>query len=127
MDHQEAATIINETTAARTLGEREYTIADAITDAQFYRSHPEAVVDGGNAKRTIDTLLAALETSPCYLKGVREGIPTFTLLAYDFAGHLALTRWIVEAQAHGCRPEKVVQARGMLAEWARRTDLRWPT
>lgn len=126
MDHKEAATIINETTAARTLGEIDYKVADAITDAQYYRAHPEVIVGPTQAKRVIDTLLAALEASPCYFKGVREGIPTFTLLAYDFAGHLALTRWIMEAQDHGCRPEKVVQARGMLAEWARRTDLRWP-
>lgn len=127
MEIDEAKTIITETEAARTVGEREYKIADAIADAQFYRAHPEAVVDGANAKRTINTLLSALEASPCYLKAAREGIPSFTLLAYDFAGHLALTRWIMEAQDHGCRAEKVIQARGMLAEWTRRTDLRWPT
>lgn len=127
MDTKEAAKIITETTASRTLGEVEYKIGDAITDAQYYRAHPEVIVGPTQAKRVIDTLLAALEASPCYFKAAREGIPSFTLLAYDLAGHHAIRVWAGYAQNHGARPEKYESAVGMVYDWQNRDDLRWPT
>jgi hypothetical protein len=127
MEIDEAKTIITETEAARTVGEREYKINDAITDAQYYRAHPEVIVDARHAKRVIDTLLSGLEVSPCYFKAVRLGIPSFTFLAYDRGAHDAILGWSYLAEINGARPEKYESARALVAEWEKRTDLRWPT
>lgn len=105
----------------------ETTIPEAISTAQWLRRTPDAVLAPDAAKRVIDTLLAAIEASPSYFKGAHLGIPTFTLLAYDRAGHLAIDEWIKQAAAHGCRPEKLDDARARLAEFMQRTDCAWPT
>jgi len=118
--------VVRDCAAAREQPKPQYTIADAITDAQFYRQQPEYIVDLEKAKRVIDTLLSALEASPCYFKGARLGIPTFTLLAYDRAGHSAMLDWADAAEAHGCRAEKINEARAHAIEWADRPDARWP-
>jgi hypothetical protein len=103
------------------------TVAEAIMLAVTIRTQPEFLIDPRAAKRVIDTLLSAIEASPCYLKGVREGIPTFVLLATDRAAIPALTEWIDHAAAHGCRAEKVENAMSILSNWRKRPDLRWPT
>src|SRR5258708_24957373 len=83
------------------------TIPEAISQAIWTRKTPDGFLDPALAKKTIVALLSALEASPCYFKGARLGIPTFTLLAYDRAGHIAIREWANAAQAHGCRMEKV--------------------
>lgn len=103
------------------------TVAEAIAQAQWVRRTPDGVLSPAIAKQTMEALLSALEASPCYFKGARLGIPTFTLLAYDRAGHLAIGEWIKQASAHGCRPEKVADASARLAEFMQRTDCSWPT
>lgn len=105
---------------------RQYTVADAIEDAQWIRRTPDAFVAPQRAKRCIVTLLAALEASPCYFKAARLGLPSFTLLPYDKAGHIALNVWATTAESHGCRPEKVADARAKVREWSQRPDLKWP-
>jgi hypothetical protein len=79
------------------------------------------------ARQLIRTLLAAIEASPCYYKGAVLGIPTFTFLAYDKAGHAAIRLWAQLAEQHGARPEKFASALAMVMAWERRDDLRWPT
>lgn len=105
----------------------EYTIVQAIDDAKWVRGTPDGILAPDAAKRTIVALLAALEASPCYFKGVRLGIPTFTILGYDRAGHIAIREWANAAQAHGCRMEKVTDARMRVVEWEMRLDCAWPT
>lgn len=106
---------------------REFTIADAIAEAEWLAKTPDGVLSHAVAKQTVLALLAALQSSPCYYKAVQRGIPTFTFLAYDKAGHDAIRLWSVLAEKHGARPEKYVTARTMVAAWEQRTDLRWPT
>lgn len=40
---------------------RTYSAEAAITDAKFYRAHPEVLIDGQHAKRVINTLLTVIE------------------------------------------------------------------
>lgn len=46
---------------SRALLKEDYTIEAALTDARFYRAHPEVLLDGRHAKRVIETLLIAFE------------------------------------------------------------------
>lgn len=103
------------------------TIVDAIDNATWVRRTPDASLAPATAKATIIALLSALEASPCYFKGARLGIPTFTFLAYDRAGHIGIREWANAAQAHGCRLEKVKEARAKVVQWEMRDDCRWPT
>lgn len=121
------AKIVAECAAQREGTTADMTIPEAISTAQWLRRTPDGVLAPDSAKRVIDALLSALEASPCYFKGARLGIPTFTLLAYDLAGHKAIDEWIKQAAAHGCRPEKLANARSRLLEFEQRTDCAWPT
>lgn len=102
------------------------TIPQAIDAAEWLRRTPDAILDGARAKTIIGTLLAGIESSPCFAKGLKLGLRTFTLLPYDRAGHAAIDTWILEAEAHGCRQVKVADARAILNEWSKRPDLKWP-
>lgn len=53
--------IIQDCAESRALLKDDYTIEAALTDARFYRAHPEVLIDGRHAKRVIDTLLIAFE------------------------------------------------------------------
>lgn len=103
------------------------TIAAALGQALWLRKQPEQLLDDKTAKQVIDALLAGIESSPCFMKGLMQGIPTFTLLAYDKAGHVAMRAWCATAEQHGCRHEKVDEARGKVSEWEKLPDARWPT
>lgn len=105
---------------------REYTVPRAIEDAQWIRRTPDAILAPDAAKRTIVALLAALEASPCYLKAARLNLPSFTILPYDKAGHFAIAVWADVAESHGCRPEKVADARAKFTTWTQRPDCKWP-
>jgi hypothetical protein len=104
-----------------------FTIANAIEEALWMRKTPDGYMTPEKQRLLVLTLLSALESSPCFFKGARLNIPTFTLLSYDLAGHAALQAWINAAEAHGCRPEKVDDARRILRTWSQLPGLRWPT
>lgn len=104
-----------------------YTIPQAIEDALWLERTPDAVLAPAKARQIVATLHAALQANPAVYKGARYGIPLFALLAYDRAGHVAITAWSNAAEEHGCRPEKVEDARRILSRWAARSDLAWPT
>src|SRR5712664_2803905 len=127
MEAEEASKVVEDCARMREGAARQnYTIAEAVSDARWLRRTPDAAVLPERARQTIDTLLAALEASPCFLKGAVLGIPTFTILAYDRAGHVAMTRWAHAAEDHGCRQDKVQEVRAKATEWALRTDCKWP-
>jgi hypothetical protein len=111
---------------AEAAAQPQMTIPRAIDNAEWMRRTPDAVLSIDAAKRTIDALLSALQASPCYFKAARLGLPSFTLLPYDMAGHHALITWAQKAEEHGCRPEKFAQARALAFEWSKRPDCKWP-
>src|SRR5712664_1805808 len=122
MEKDTAADVVADSARMREETARKtYTIADAIDDARWLRRTPDGVLSPDRSKQVIDTLLAALEASPCYFKGARLGIPTFTLIAYDLAGQIAILKWAEVAEAHGCRHEKVQDALAKVTEWGKRT------
>lgn len=106
--------------------ERPMTIPEAIDAALWMRNMPEALVSDARAKRIIDTLLSALQASPCYFKGAHLGIPTATFLAYDRAAHAALRTWSQQAYEHGATPEKYEWGIHLAIEWEKRPDCKWP-
>jgi hypothetical protein len=53
--------VIDDCADCRALLKSNYTIESALTDARFYRAHPEVIIDGRHAKRVIETLLTAFE------------------------------------------------------------------
>lgn len=126
METEQASKVIQDCAEQREAARAAYTIPEAVTDAQYLRRTPDAVLPLDRAKQVIDTLLAALEASPCYFKAARLGIPTFTLLAYDRAGHAAIRVWSAAAEAHGCRPEKVNDALATVSTWEQSPDCSWP-
>lgn len=127
MTPTEASAVVADMEAVREAPLANYTIPHAIDDALWARRTPDGLLSPERSKQVIVALLAALEASPCFLKGAREGIPTFTLLAYDPAGHAAIRRWADLAQTHGARPEKYESALAMVRQWEQRHDLKWPT
>lgn len=44
---------------SRALLKEDYTIEAALTDARFYRAHPEVQIDPRHAKRMLETLITA--------------------------------------------------------------------
>ena len=127
MEANEATQIVADCAAMREQPRANYTVPEAIADALWLERTPDAVVSRDRLKQIIATLHAGLQASPCYYKGAREGIPTFTILAYDRAGHAAIRHWADLADDHGARATKYESARAMVTEWLKRTDLRWPT
>lgn len=123
----DTSTVVEACAAMREQARENYTVAQALDDALWLRRTPDAVLSPDRSKQIIATLLAATEASPCFYKGVRDGVPTFTLLAYDQAGHAAIRIWAQLAEQHGARPEKFASAIAMVTSWERRPDLRWPT
>lgn len=53
--------VVKDCAESRALIRHEYTLEVALTDARFYRSHPEVIIDGQHAKRVIETFLSAYE------------------------------------------------------------------
>jgi hypothetical protein len=106
--------------------QRPMTIPEAIDAALWLRGMSEPILSSDRARRIIETLLSALEASPCYFKGARHGIPTATFLAYDMAAHHALHEWAYAAQMHGAPREKYEWGHRLASEWKRRPDCKWP-
>jgi hypothetical protein len=127
METTDAKKIVDECAQQREQPERAMTVQEAIDEALWVERTPDGFLHPERSRTIIRTLHAALQASPCYYKGVRESIPTFTLLAYDPAGHAAIRRWADLAQTHGARPAKYESAIAMVRDWELRTDLRWPT
>jgi hypothetical protein len=127
VEKPDLSTIVSECAQLRDqAASRVMTIPNAIDAALWIERTPDAIVDPTVAKDIIRTLHAALQASPCYYKAARLGIPTFVLLAHDRAGHDAIFAWARVADMHGCRAEKVEDARAMAVQWSARPDCKWP-
>lgn len=103
-----------------------FTIAQAISDARLMRKVPECIVSDAQAKRVIDTLLAALESNPRFLNAVLRDKRAFCLIEDDRAAPFGIRAWAEVAGKHGCRPEKVAQAEAMATQWEGDPDRAWP-
>lgn len=125
--HFMASDVVEACAKMREEARQVYTAANAVDDARWLINQPDGLMSPARTRQLIQTLLAAIEASPCYYKGVVLGIPTFTMLAYDPAGHAAIRLWAQLAEQHGARPEKWSSALAMVLSWERRDDLRWPT
>lgn len=108
--------------------QREYTIADAISDAEWLGRTPDAVLDSAKMKRMIGTLLAGLQSSPCFYKAVQLNQEVFVLRQHDRAAPEAITEWAEIANEHGCSPAKVTDAFQMAARWRNQpiSATKWP-
>lgn len=86
------------------------TIAEAIGKARWWRQQPEVGVDDRQAKRVIDTLLAALEFSPPFLAAVQIGEPVFVLRGQDVLAPQLVRQWARLADSCNCPAQKVAEA-----------------
>lgn len=105
-----------------------YSIEQAVEDARFLRRQPEAILSDAQAKRVIDTLFAALESSPAYLKALVRGQDVFVLVEQDQAAPYGIRAWAEVAGNHGTPPEKVSSAQKKAKRWSEH-DLpskKWP-
>lgn len=129
MSPSEANQVTAQTTTQREATRPPYTIADAIRDAQFYRTRPDIVVDSRKAKQVMDTLLAGLELSRCYFNAVQRGQEVFVLVQQDRAAPAAIVAWADAAAEHGCENAKVDDAYRMSGRWTNQPTekTKWPT
>lgn len=120
--------VIAETANQREAQSPEYTVADAIRDAQFYRTRPDIIVDSKKSRLVMDTLLSGLELSRCYLNAVQRGQQVFVLVEQDRAAPVAINMWAALARDHGCPQEKVDQAFATAERWHAKpvTTTKWP-
>lgn len=126
LNETQARDVVDGCAEQRSTPKPEYTIQNAIEDALWLRGVPDGFATPDKMKLITETLFRAIEASPCFYKGLRLNIETFTLLAYDKAGWHALDGWIAEAADHGCREEKLIDARARLARFMQSQDARWP-
>lgn len=107
---------------------REFTIAAAIEEAKWLRRTPDGIIAPELAKRTITTLLAAIERSTCYLNAVQRGQEVFVLVQQDRAAVPAIQRWATTAGNHGCSLEKVNEAFRTAERWEKQDPAatKWP-
>lgn len=130
MNPADASKVVNDAADNREkIASKPYTIADAIADAQWVERTPDGFMDPMAAKRTIVTLLAALQQSSCYFNAVRRGQATFVLVEQDRAAPIAIEVWAQTAEGHGCAEEKVVSALRTAANWRTQPAnvTKWPT
>jgi hypothetical protein len=121
--------VVRDMAAAReVLPPRTMTIEGAIGKALWLRMQPESILDDKQAKLTIDTLLSALEYSPCYFKAVQKGEEVFVLRMQDRAAPHAIAEWAQWARRHGCLPAKVDQALATAQRWIQQAieKTKWP-
>jgi hypothetical protein len=104
----------------------EISIAQAIDQARWLRRTPDGIVSADVARRVIDTLLAALEVNPAYLKAVAKNEPTFVLRAQDLSSPTVIGTWAQIAAAHGCGEDKVQEALAKAALMERWANRKWP-
>lgn len=107
---------------------RPFTIADAIEEAKWLRRTPDGIIAPELAKRTITTLLAALESSKCFFNAVQRGQEVFVLVQQDRAAVPAIQRWATTAGNHGCSLEKVNDAFRTAERWEKQDPAatKWP-
>lgn len=105
-----------------------YTLTSAIEQALFLRKQQECLLSGPEARALIDTLLSAIESSPCYMKALLKGEEVFVLRQQDRAAPGAIDNWAAEAKRHGCPEEKVRTAFAKSKRWAHLPDekTKWP-
>lgn len=105
------------------------TIADAIGKAEFMRLQPEYVVSPAEARRVIDALLAAIQSSTCFYKAKKLGEEVFVLRSRDRAAPMAIHVWARQAAEHGADHNKVSDAEQTWVRWELQSPekTRWPT
>lgn len=117
MENAQATDVTKACAEQRDAPRENYTIGTAIEDARWLRSTPDATLSAARAKQIIDTLLASLERSACYLKAMQKGEGVFVLQQSDRAAPDAIALWAVLARSHGCSPAKVADAYAIVASW----------
>lgn len=105
------------------------TIAEAIGKAQFLRLQPECVVSALEARRVIDALLSAIQSSPTFHKALLAGEEVFVLRSRDRAAPMAIHVWALQAAEHGADHNKVSDAEQTWVRWELQSPdkTRWPT
>ena len=123
-----AGDVVKACAAQREGSVRPFTIVDAIEEAKWLRRTPDGIIAPELAKRTITTLLAALESSKCFFNAVQRGQETFVLVQQDRAAVPAIQRWATTAGNHGCSLEKVNDAFRTAERWEKQepTATKWP-
>lgn len=95
----------------------QFTIANAIEEGQWLRRTPDGIIAPELAKRTILTLLSALESSRCFFNAVQRGQEVFVLVQQDRAAPAAIEVWALDAGRHGCKSGKVEDAMQTAHRW----------
>lgn len=95
------SSVVEEMAVEREAQRQPMTIANAISKAKYLRQFPETVMSEKQSHEVIDTLLKALEASPCYLKATLAGMPTFVLIASDISATKAVGDWCSRRIADG--------------------------
>lgn len=107
---------------------RPMTIAEAFEEARWLRRMPEGIVSPEIAKRTIETLYAAIDAHPTLRKALERNQEIFVLVEQDRCAPVAITQWADMAKAHGCPEWKVDEAYGKAVRWLKSPDgvKKWP-
>lgn len=129
MQQEEASKVVTDMAEQRQAAAKpEMSILDAIDDAQWLRRTPDGQVTADRLRRICDTLLSALERSPCYFNAVRRGQETFVLVSQDRAAPHAIMEWVQWAERHGCPDSKCEQAAQTAQKWINQptTATKWP-
>lgn len=108
--------------------EQALTITEAINEAQWLRKTPDGILDPLRARKTIDALLSAIESSPCFLKAKLKGEEVFVLRQQDRAAPFAIRYWAEAAERKGCPGTKVEEANRISVRWGRQSPnvTKWP-
>jgi hypothetical protein len=118
MENQQAKEVISDCARMRAeQQDRPMTIREAIDKVRWCQATPDGIFDPIVAKRVMSTLLAALERSRCYYNATLRGQEVFVLVQQDRAAPAAIVAWADEAEAHGCKSEKVTQAYQLSGRW----------
>lgn len=102
------------------------TPAQALLEARNLMSHPGMMFNEGTARRVIDGLIRAIDSSSCFAKAIANGQEVFVLKENDRAAPGAILEWMDEAAAHGCRQEKLKSAHEKAMRWETLPNRKWP-
>jgi hypothetical protein len=124
------AEVVRDIAASReqSMRPRQMTIAEAFEEARWLRRTPDGILSPEVAKRTIETLYAAIDAYPSLRKALERGQEIFVLVEQDRCASAAITQWANVAKAHGCPPEKVAEAYRKAVRWLElpETGKKWP-
>ncbi len=115
--------------ANRAQADAPMTVAEAIGKAEFLRVQPECVVSPAEARRVIDALLAAIQSSKHFYLAKMLGEEVFVLRQSDRAAPGAIVTWVRSAEERGCRQDKLRDAIQTWQRWGNQPPetTRWPT